>query len=378
MNNHLALIADLRHTLHHYPELSLQEKETKKRLMQFLRDHTGLEIVEMDGWFYAVKQGRDPDAAGIAFRADMDALPVVETELFSVEKKEPLPYASVYNGVSHKCGHDGHCAVLCGLALELDQILPGRTVYLLFQKAEEIGAGGKLCAELIRKKGIGEVYAFHNLGGYPEGAVVYRRGLTQPASEGLTLYFQGKEAHASDPESGKNPAKVIAETVLYAQTLPEEITGGMALCTVTGVRIGNGDFGISAGEGVLQVTLRAERETDLKKMEEELCSQAEKIARKEGIQISCDVSDYFPETRNHDRCLDRVISAAESLGIPAMEMKELWRASEDFGYCLQTCPGAMFYIGNGENWPALHTAEYDFNDAVLENAVRMFLRLCYN
>ena len=56
-------------------------------------------------------------------------------------------------------------------------------------------------------------------------------------------------------------------------------------------------------------------------------------------------------------------------------MPEIWRASEDFGWYLKECPGAMFYIGNGEEWPALHTKEYDFNDRILERAVDMFLKL---
>ena len=83
-------------------------------------------------------------------------------------------------------------AALCGLALELDRQQTDQTLYLIFQPAEEIGAGAVRCKELIREKQIGEIYAFHNLSGYPENSLVYRRGLTQPASEGLTICFQGK------------------------------------------------------------------------------------------------------------------------------------------------------------------------------------------
>ena len=253
----LVKITQLRHRLHQCAELSGRERETGRLLREFLKDNTSLEIVEKNGWFYAVKLGADPEAGSIAFRADMDALPI--------EESIPLPYASLHAGVSHKCGHDGHCAALCGLALELDRLAPAGTVYLLFQKAEEIGDGGKYCAAFIKETRISEVYAFHNLNDFPENSIVYRRGLTQPASEGLELRFLGKTSHASAP--------------------------------------------------------------------------------------------------------------ADGLHLKTVDMVKLWRASEDFGYCLKECPGAMVYIGTGEKYPAIHTKEYDFNDRILETAADMFLAL---
>ena len=243
-------IIALRHQLHRNPHLSLQEGETIIALKNFLRENTSLKVVDRDGWFYAIKRGtseRNP----IAFRADMDALPI--------EEGLDLPYASQNPGVSHKCGHDGHCAVLCGLALELDQISPDRTVYLLFQPAEEIGEGAKHCAALLSEKNISEIYAFHNYSGYPEGTIVYRKGLTQPASEGLTLRFTGKQSHASAPEAGRNPASAVAKTALYAQSLAQECHRGMVLCTVVGMQVGSGDFGISAGDAAAYVAGRTGR-----------------------------------------------------------------------------------------------------------------------
>ena len=88
-----------------------------------------------------------------------------------------------------------------------------------------------------------------------------------------------------------------------------------------------------------------------------------------------EIHDPFPETRNHDGALDRVLRAASGLQLPVTEMKDLWRASEDFGHYLKVCPGAMFYIGNGEDHPAVHTDRYDFNDKILSTAVDLFLEL---
>ena len=149
----LKLITELRHELHREPELSMREEETVTRLAAFLQDNTDLEVVREAGWLYAVKAGQ-PGGRRIAFRADMDALPIRETL--------SLPYASCREGVSHKCGHDGHCAVLCGLALELSRTETADTIYLIFQPGEETGEGAKRCCGLIRREGIEEIYAFHN------------------------------------------------------------------------------------------------------------------------------------------------------------------------------------------------------------------------
>lgn len=439
----LKKILQLRHELHRHPELSLQETETMERLRVFLTAYApSFEIYMLNGWFYAVKKGMQPDAGSIAFRADMDALPMNEGRVCTAdeamicaasEQEVPVGKMSVQNGendypegpvesddslstwtsenpgVSHKCGHDGHCAALCGLAMELDQMRDcSRTVYLIFQPAEETGAGGERCAELIREKGISEVYAFHNLSGYPEGEIVYRRGLTQPASEGLEIRFTGRQSHASAPEDGRNPAEAVAAVVLYAGGLlgenptrlknenPTELqntdqTGSelqltsengnntqavfMKLCTITGVQVGTGDFGISPGEGVVRMTLRAEIEEEMLEMEEKLLQFAGEQADRCGLQISHQIFDYFPETRNSDAGLDRVLAAAEELQLQTSEMPELWRASEDFGWYLKKCPGAVFYVGSGADWPALHTKEYDFNDRILETAVDLFLEL---
>ena len=363
----LQRIITLRHALHRHPELSMQERETMARIQAFLREHTAVEIVEREGWFYAVKPGRDPAARPIAFRADMDALPIRESGR--------LPYASACEGVSHKCGHDGHCAALCGLALALEETPPERTVYLIFQPGEEIGAGGERCAALLREKGISEVYAFHNMSGYPEGTVVYRNGLTSPASEGLTIRLHGKQSHASTPEDGRNPAAAVSRLALYAQQCLEQPHSGMVLCTVTGISVGNGDFGISPGEGSICLTLRAERESEMKRLERKLLLFAAEQAEESGLNVEHEISDAFPETRNHPEGIRRVLRCARKQGIPVAEMDELWRASEDFGYYLKQCPGAMFYIGNGTDYPALHTREYDFHDGILPTAVSMLAGL---
>lgn len=149
----------------------------------------------------------------------------------------------------------------------------------------------------------------------------------------------------------------------------------MVLCTVVHMQSGTGDFGVSPGYGEISLTLRAEYEEEMREMEAAIRYKAEKLAQRDHLRTDFHISDYFPETRNDDRCLDRVIRAAGQCGIEIMEMPELWRASEDFGWYQKKCPGAIFYIGDGEKYPALHTVKYDFNDRILSATLRIFLQL---
>lgn len=383
----LEKIKRLRHELHAHPELSMEERETKKRLMEFLRENTKLFIEDRGHYFYAYANGKNEELEPIAFRADMDALPM--------EEKAGLPYGSKNPGVCHKCGHDGHCAALCGLALEADRLGTDRPVYFIFQHGEEIGGGGEECAGLIREKGIRRVFAFHNMSGYPEGQVLVKSGVTQCTSKGLTISMEGTPAHASQPEDGKNPAAALAKLALAIEAMAgaqrgeenaaqeESIAdqgensgfGGFVLATIVELSAGGRNFGIAASKGSVSVTLRADYERDLNRLEERIRETAQRLAKRYGLALSFEEQDFFPETVNDPEAVSLVRRAAASLKIPVRELSQPFRASEDFGYYLKQCPGAIFYIGNGADHPQLHTAEYDFNDGILERAVDLFFAL---
>jgi len=342
----------------------MQEVQTKSILMQFLRENTSFELIDRGSWFYAVKHAEQEQAERIAFRADMDALPMAETIA--------LPYASQNPGISHKCGHDGHMSVLCGLAAELEHCSLPKSVYLIFQPGEETGSGAYLCRGILHEERISEIYAFHNLSGYPQGTVVYHPDTTQPASEGIKIKLTGKASHAAEPEMGNNPSHAIASIILYAEKLCRCEDNHLLLCTVTGIQMGTGDFGISPGHGELCMTLRSDEEQEMKKLENCIVSFTKDLAAEYGLQMDYQICDYFPETRNNPQCLKKVEQAAALAGIPVVEMDSLWRPSEDFGYYLKECPGALFYLGNGENYTAVHTNEYDFNDRISEPAIEVF------
>ena len=167
----------LRAELHNIAERSGEEKQTKARLMSFLREHTSLRLEDNGQWFCAVHE--EPDVLEtIAFRADMDAIPLG-------------------HGASHLCGHDGHSAVLAGLGLLLENKKLGRNVVLIFQHAEETGTGGRICCQAIKDHEINHIYAFHNIPGWSEGTVLLRRDTFACASRGMTVSFSGEPSHAA-------------------------------------------------------------------------------------------------------------------------------------------------------------------------------------
>lgn len=365
-----ASIIALRHTLHANPELSLQEAGTKERLMLFLREHTRLTLTDCGAWFYAFCPGSQGSGTPIAFRADMDALPMEESIY--------LPYGSTIPGVAHKCGHDGHSAALCGLALLLDRCPPPQDTYLVFQHAEEIGAGGEACSTLLQEKGIRQVFACHNWSGYPKGTVVLCSGTAMFASEGLTVDFTGIPAHASRPEDGVNPARAIAELTLKLLDragTPDPETG--ALGTIVQLEAGSKNFGMSASSGSLSCTLRAKTTALLTTLRDQVLEDAAALAAQYGLVMSHTEQDVFPAVVCHDAACHAVERAANTLGYPVQYLNEGIRTSEDFGWYTATIPGAMFFYGNGKDYPQIHTREYDFPDDSLKEIACLFYTICH-
>lgn len=373
------LAVELRHALHAHPELSGQETATIERLCDFIQRYTSFVPVIEGGWFWVkipAAKGLDnpekPQPLKVAFRADMDALPIPESL--------DVPYVSRKLGVSHKCGHDGHCASLAGLALELEKNPPPVETYLIFQAAEETGGGGAAGSQLLIREKIDWVFAFHNWSGIPQSCVALKSGVAQMASLGLSVGMTGVTAHASQPEDGKNPAAALAELLLYVLNLAGlEASGdsfsGQVLATVINVAIGEKNFGISASTGEVSFTLRAEYESDLAQLKKNILDQARELSRREGLDFNYREFDVFPETRNHEIALKRVRQAAEHGGFSIVDLERPWRASEDFGHYLKLVPGAMVYIGNGLDYPSIHTADYDFVDANLRVVVDLWLNL---
>lgn len=360
----LALVTELRRELHQHPEPSNEEVWTKERLIEFLKTHTSLEIEDRGKWFYAVYRAGE-GKRNIAFRADFDAI--------RLHEKNDFPHVSQNPGVSHKCGHDGHSASLAGLALEIDQLGAEQNVFFLFQHAEETGDGAAEAAVFIKENDIHEIFAYHNMSGWPEKAVVVKDDTLMFASRGIVIHMEGVPTHASQPEYGKNPAHAIAQIInaIPEYTRPEDHKG-LVLCTIIQVDVGERAFGVAASKGDLLLTIRAEFEEELDQLQKNLENLALEKGHADGIDVTFAYHDVFPVTSNHKESSDRIRQVCREKGFQLLEMEQGMRGSEDFGHFLKETQGAMCYIGNGEDYPQVHTNEYDFPDSNIEIAVELF------
>ena len=364
-----------RHELHQYPEVSGQEFETQSRIKAFVRRFSPVSVLDVGGTGVLLQYGTDLTGPVTLIRADTDALPIQEVNAFA--------HKSQKEGVSHKCGHDGHTAILARLASLLAQkpITTGR-VYLLFQPAEETGKGAEAVLSDPLFSGIrpDRVFALHNLPGYEEGVIVCRPGPFTASVLSLIVTFTGKVSHSAEPEKGLNPAYLMADFMLRAWQLqkPDPQADDFTLITPVYTTMGEKSYGISAGYGEVHLTLRTRNAKQMEWLTSQLQTLLADLSEDTGIEIATSYTEAFFANENDSDCFDQIKQRAEKLGYDFIERQEPFKWGEDFGLFTQKYKGAMFGIGAGENSPALHNDDYDFNDTLIEPAARLFLELIDN
>ena len=313
--------------------------------------------MDCGAWFYAAHREKDA-AEGMALRADMDA----------VTGADGRPY--------HGCGHDGHSAVMAALAASAKGKRFGKNLFFLFQHAEETGAGGAECCAIFEKEKIGAIYGFHNCPGFPAGAVLLLHDTFACASRGLRLQFEGSQSHAAYPENGRNPIFPMAAFFDKWQALTDPAQyGGFVLATPVCFTAGSRSFGVAAGSGEIDLTLRAWRDEDLERLTASAVRMAENLALGAGVKLTHSEQDVFPATVNAPTLYDKAKTAAGEAGLRCLTPSEPFRWSEDFGHYGARCPAFFCGIGAGEDAPGLHTPDYTWNSAVTDAAVRLFSTL---
>ena len=197
-----------RREIHQFPELSGLEAETAKRVLQFFQPlNPDLTITNLGGHGLAFVFGQSVGPT-VLLRCELDALPIKEENEFSYRSESPF--------ISHKCGHDGHMAILSAVGMRLSKQRPtkGRVV-LLFQPAEEVGSGSSAVISDPQFQTIKPDFAFalHNLPGFPFGQIVLRHGVFACASRGMSISLKGKTAHAAQPDTGISPAPAMCQVI---------------------------------------------------------------------------------------------------------------------------------------------------------------------
>lgn len=363
-------IINLRHILHSRAELSGHEVETNLIVNEWLKATQPDLLIEKIGGYgvVAVYKGAQPGKC-ILIRGDIDALHIPE--------RNELPYCSLHEGISHKCGHDGHTAILCGLAQWLGEQRPDRgEVVLLFQPAEETGQGAQAILQDPQFQHIKPdvAYGLHNLPGFEKSKVMVRKGCFAAASFGLKLVFEGRTAHASQPETGHNPSELFAVLIHQLEKKRELLKDLKPLTTfvITHAILGEETFGVAPGHAEIWLTLRSFDDHNLEMLASQIIEMCRAKAKDHLFDFNFTMHEAFAATNSDDRCVNIIEKSAQNLDLQLDHLAEPFRWSEDFGRFGSICPIGFFGLGSGLEQPALHNPEYDFPDDILETGMCLF------
>ena len=361
----------LRRDFHRHPELGFQEERTKAKVAEHLRG-LGLEVHEGAGVVGLLRAGQGNRAIGL--RADMDALPITEISTHD--------YVSETPGKMHACGHDGHMTMLLGAAERLAQErdFDGTAVFI-FQPNEEHGLGAQaMIAEgVLEKFPIEEVYAIHNLPGAPAGQVSTRPGQICNSESLFEISIKGQGGHASMPQAGVDAITVGAEMVLALQTIVSRklAPGSGAVVSVTEF-LTDGQRNVLPGHAVLKGDVRARVPADREAVERFMRQIAAGVAGTHGVEAEVSFNTEFVEAINAEGPVEAAYRAGEASGREVIRNRPPMSFSEDFAHFSAAVPGCFLLLGNGEEGPngqPLHSADYDFNDALLPIGAEFWVQL---
>lgn len=364
-DSEIQAFVDIRRDIHRHPELAYEEHQTANLVAQQLRQW-GYRVTEGIGGTGVVGQlvlGSGKRRLGL--RADMDALPIVESS--------GVPWASKHHGVMHACGHDGHTAMLLAAAHHLaGQGSFDGTLNLIFQPAEE-GGGGAL---RMMQDGLFElfpcdaIFAMHNMPGVAQGRLVFRNGPFMASSDYVSIHIHGKGGHGAMPHLAADPLVAGASIVMALQTVISRNVPPLetAVITIGAFKAGQANNVIPASAR-LELSVRAlnPKVRDLLKhrIRALVAAQADSF----GVRAEVEWQHGYPVLVNADaETAFAAQVATATFGEDRVDLQgPLQTGSEDFAYMLEQVPGSYLLIGNGvaqgtQGACMVHNPGYDFND----------------
>ena len=367
-------IAAIRRDIHAHPELAYEEHRTSDIVAARLAEW-GLEVTRglgKTGLVGTLRRGNSLKAIGL--RADMDCLPMDETNDFEHASKNP--------GRMHACGHDGHTAMLLGAAKVLSEKRDFEgAVHFIFQPAEEGGGGGKAMIDdgLFEKFPCDAVFAIHNKPGLPLGTIATKPGPLLAAADRWDLRISGKGGHAAHPHLAKDPLIVAANLVLALQTIVSRNMDPFAASVVTvGFVKGGSAYNVIPTDAHVGGTTRTTTPEARKLIEARIREICDGAARMYDVNIDVEYRYGYPPTINNAQRAAFAIDVAAGICGPhgVRENVQASMGAEDFSYMLEKVPGAMVWLGNGGedgNGAGLHNSRYDFNDMAIPFGVIFFV-----
>ncbi|HEU0229237.1 MAG TPA: M20 aminoacylase family protein [Burkholderiaceae bacterium] len=369
----------IRQDIHAHPELGFQETRTSDLVASALTS-LGYQVhrnVGRTGLVGVLHGKKNTSGRGIGLRADMDALPILETGGHG--------YASTHKGVMHACGHDGHTTVLLGAARYLAETRNfNGTVNLIFQPAEE-GLGG---AQAMLDDGLFErfpcdsIFGLHNWPGLPPGVIGVCPGPMMAAADLFDIHIEGRGGHGAHAYQTNDPIIIAAQLITALQTIVSRNVPApdSAVVTVAAVKAGNIEAkNVIPRDALLCGTVR----TFSPVVQEQVIARMEQIiagiASAFNAKIEFKYNKLFPATVNTPEHAALVADVATELFGTDNVVPNLTPSmgSEDFSVMLKQRPGAYFRLGQGgaEKGCVLHSSIFNFNDAVIPTGSAMFCRL---
>ncbi|MBP0617722.1 M20 aminoacylase family protein [Jiella mangrovi] len=368
-------IAAWRRDIHEHPELQYEVHRTAALVAEKLAEFGCDEVVTGVGrtGVVAVVNGRETGSGRVVgLRADMDALPIHETT--------GLPHASKTDGAMHACGHDGHTAMLLGAAKYLTETrnFDGK-VALIFQPAEEGGAGGKAMVDdgMMERFGIQEVYGLHNQPGMALGTFEIRHGAMMASADEFEITVEGFGGHAAKPHKAVDATLVAAQIMVMLQTVVARNVDPVesAVLSVTTMHAGKA-FNVIPQTATLGGTVRTLKPAIRDLMEKRVTEVAEMTAAALGAKAKVNYQRHYPVVVNHPAETDFAAEIAGEIVSPANVKRDTppVMGGEDFAFMLEARPGAFIFAGQGDTAP-VHHPDYDFNDALIPIGCSYWARL---
>ncbi|MFC0170630.1 M20 aminoacylase family protein [Pseudoduganella danionis] len=378
-----AEIQQIRRDLHAHPELCYEEQRTSDIVAAQLTAW-GIPVIRglgKTGVVGIIKNGSSSRAIGL--RADMDALPMQEINTFA--------HASRHAGKMHACGHDGHTAMLLGAAKYLaEQRNFDGTVYLVFQPAEEGGAGARRMIDdgLFEQCPMDAIYGMHNWPGAAAGTMSVTAGPMMASSNEFYVTVKGKGAHAAQPHKGIDPVMIAVQIAQSWQTIISRQKSPLdtAVLSITQIHAGSAT-NVIPDEANLVGTVRTFTQPVLDMIEQRMGEVAQHTAAAFGAEVDFKFRRNYPPLVNHaEQTRFAVEVMKEVVGAENVDDQvEPTMGAEDFAFFLQAKPGCYVFIGNGEGEHrdgghglgpcVLHNASYDFNDNLLPIGASFWVKL---
>ena len=362
-------IVSVRKWLHMHPELSFKEKETSKYICSILKKNNIYFVNNIGGYgIVATVKGKNPDSKVIAFRADMDALPI--------EEQNEVDYKSIYKGVMHACGHDVHTSILIGAAIIINKLkehLEG-TIKFIFQPAEEKLPGG---ASLMIKDGVlnnpkvDKIIALHVFPEMEVGFLGFREGKYMAACDELEVTIKGKGGHAALPEKTINPITVASEMIIKTRESIKQIGKDNLYVLEYGDFHAYGASNVIPENAFIKGTFRTMNESFRKKACDLLLHQSKEIAIKYGVDCDYKIIKGYPSLFNNPRLTKECRELAiDFIGLEKVSNLPIRMASEDFSFYSQECPACFFRLGVNNKEKGIthlvHTPKFDIDHNAIE------------